>query len=91
MKKEYEKTLVELVEVEVDEEEVVSGERWERDNLRKREATWIRNKSDSSGGGDELLCQDAWNVRVRFVVGSDVQNRQASDHDELDRPSEEGR
>ena len=44
-----------------------------------------------SGRGDELQCQDAWDVRVRFVGKSDIERRQGSDHDDVDGSSEEGR
>ena len=43
-----------------------------------------------SGGGDELLGQDAGDFRW-FVGRSDVKSRQSSDNDEIDRSSEEER
>ena len=36
-------------------------------------------------------CQDAWDVRAWFLARSDVESRQGSDLDEMDRPSEDGR
>ena len=58
-----------------------------RHNLRKSEATWIRSKSDKVG----RRSWDAWDVRDRFVAGSDVESWRGSDHDEMDRSSEVGR
>ena len=41
--------------------------------------------------GDEPQGQYAWDVRVWLVARSGVESRQGSDHDEMDRPREEGR
>ena len=41
--------------------------------------------------GDERQGQYTWDVRVWLVARSDVESRQGSDLDEMDRPSGEGR